>query len=293
MGGVLLGAVAYDPKVVTIWDGFRALAAGRGRPRVRLRPVLELRAAGVGPGRRPDRRGLELAAGVGPRPPPGGGPRGVADPGHHARHRLRPAVGRGGAGRLAGALRWPTWRAGWWRPERWTRRRPPCCRCRCCGRPGSPRDRRGGQAVRHRRRAARRPHRRGAGGGPRAVRRRPGRAGGRGLHDRLQPAAVRAGGGAAGRRGAGARADAAVRPLHDDRRPSSADAGTPSRRAIRRAAARHGLRRRRRCGRCSTWRGSRNGGRRAFPATTSWSGPSTRPGSTTATARSPPHGYRP
>src|ERR1700742_4182605 len=28
--GVLLGAVAYDPKVVTIWDGFRAWLRGPG-----------------------------------------------------------------------------------------------------------------------------------------------------------------------------------------------------------------------------------------------------------------------
>ena len=43
-----------------------------------------------------------------------------------------------------------------------------------------------------------------------------------------------------------------------------------------------------RSGRCLTWRASRNGGRRVFPATSSWNGPSTRPGSTTATARSSP-----
>ena len=30
MGGLLLGAVAYDPKVVTIWDGFRAWLRGLG-----------------------------------------------------------------------------------------------------------------------------------------------------------------------------------------------------------------------------------------------------------------------
>jgi ABC-type phosphate/phosphonate transport system substrate-binding protein len=30
VSGLLLGAVAYDPKVVTIWDGFRAWFAGRG-----------------------------------------------------------------------------------------------------------------------------------------------------------------------------------------------------------------------------------------------------------------------
>ena len=29
-GGVLLGAVAYDPKVVTIWDGFRVWLRARG-----------------------------------------------------------------------------------------------------------------------------------------------------------------------------------------------------------------------------------------------------------------------
>jgi phosphonate transport system substrate-binding protein len=27
---LILGAVAYDPKVVTIWDGFRAYFAGHG-----------------------------------------------------------------------------------------------------------------------------------------------------------------------------------------------------------------------------------------------------------------------
>jgi ABC-type phosphate/phosphonate transport system substrate-binding protein len=30
MAGVLLGAVAYDPKVVTIWEGFRAWFSRRG-----------------------------------------------------------------------------------------------------------------------------------------------------------------------------------------------------------------------------------------------------------------------
>ena len=43
-----------------------------------------------------------------------------------------------------------------------------------------------------------------------------------------------------------------------------------------------------RSGRCSTWRASRNGDRRACPATSSWNGRSTRPGSTTAMARSSP-----
>ena len=57
-----MGAVAYDPKVVTIWDGFRP---GSGpRLRLRLRPVLELRAPGRGAAVRAHRRGVELAAGV-------------------------------------------------------------------------------------------------------------------------------------------------------------------------------------------------------------------------------------
>ena len=67
----LLGAVAYDPKVVTIWDGFRAWFAARGFA-VRLRAVLQLRAPGRGPARRPHRRRLELAAGLGAGPPAGG-----------------------------------------------------------------------------------------------------------------------------------------------------------------------------------------------------------------------------
>jgi ABC-type phosphate/phosphonate transport system substrate-binding protein len=41
------------------------------------------------------------------------------------------------------------------------------------------------------------------------------------------------------------------------------------------------------CARCLTWRGSRNGARPACPATSSWSARSTRPVSTTRTARSP------
>jgi hypothetical protein len=43
----VLGAVAYDAKVVTIWDGFKEYLASSG-PAVRLRPLLELRAAGRG-----------------------------------------------------------------------------------------------------------------------------------------------------------------------------------------------------------------------------------------------------
>ena len=44
---------------------------GPGGLRLRLRPVLELRAPGRGPGGGPHRRGLELAAGLGPRPAAG------------------------------------------------------------------------------------------------------------------------------------------------------------------------------------------------------------------------------
>ncbi len=72
---LVMGAVAYDPKVVTIWDGFRTLVrASRGLDFDYVlysnyeRQVEELLV-------RPHRRGVELAAGVGtrasasPRPP--------------------------------------------------------------------------------------------------------------------------------------------------------------------------------------------------------------------------------
>ena len=56
-----LGAVAYDPKVVTIWEGMREhfRSAGRG---ARLRALLQLRAAGRGAARRAHRHRLEHAA---------------------------------------------------------------------------------------------------------------------------------------------------------------------------------------------------------------------------------------
>ena len=87
-----MGAVAYDPKVVTIWDGFRAWFRGQGLPFDYVlysnyeRQVED--AAG-----RAHRRRLELAAGLGPGSAPGGGagPDG-AGPGH-ARHRPRPHLG--------------------------------------------------------------------------------------------------------------------------------------------------------------------------------------------------------
>ena len=48
MTALLMGAVAYDPKVVTIWDGLPRLVPRPG-PRLRLRPLLQLRAPGRGP----------------------------------------------------------------------------------------------------------------------------------------------------------------------------------------------------------------------------------------------------
>ena len=68
MGGLLLGAVAYDPKVVTIWDGFRAWLRGPGGLDFDYVLYSNYERQVDGPGRRPHRRGLELAAGLGPRP---------------------------------------------------------------------------------------------------------------------------------------------------------------------------------------------------------------------------------
>ena len=60
-----LGAVAYDPKVVTIWDGFPRCCAGTAW--LRLRALLQLRASGRGLSRADPRR-VELAAGLGAGP---------------------------------------------------------------------------------------------------------------------------------------------------------------------------------------------------------------------------------
>ena len=43
----IVGAVAYDPKVVTIWDGFQRYFERRGLP-IRLCSLYELRASGGG-----------------------------------------------------------------------------------------------------------------------------------------------------------------------------------------------------------------------------------------------------
>ena len=69
----MLGAVAYDPKVVTIWQGFADWFAGHGFA-VRLRPLLELRGAGRGP---PGRR---TSTSPGTRRWPGCGPAGSPRP---------------------------------------------------------------------------------------------------------------------------------------------------------------------------------------------------------------------
>ena len=65
----VMGAVAYDPKVVTIWDGSARWFAGR--PRVRLRPLLnyERQVEDLLAGRIDV--GVELAAGLGARPTAG------------------------------------------------------------------------------------------------------------------------------------------------------------------------------------------------------------------------------
>ena len=103
---LLMGAVAYDPKVVTIWSGFRRWLA-RARPAVRLRPLLALRTPGRGPRGGPDPRGVELAAGLaalasawprraGRRVDVGGDARHRPGPdlGGRRPRRLRPRVGR-------------------------------------------------------------------------------------------------------------------------------------------------------------------------------------------------------
>ena len=60
---LMLGAVAYDPKVVTIWDGFQTVFRAT-RTAIRLRPVHELRAPGRSSVRRAHPCGVEFAAGM-------------------------------------------------------------------------------------------------------------------------------------------------------------------------------------------------------------------------------------
>ncbi len=72
---LLLGAVAYDPKVVTIWDGFRTWLRGAGGLDFDYVLYSNYERQARGPGRRAHRRGVELAAGLGPGPAAGRGAR--------------------------------------------------------------------------------------------------------------------------------------------------------------------------------------------------------------------------
>ena len=257
MSGLVLGAVAYDPKVVTIWDGFRRWL--RGPSGLDFDYVLysnyERQVEDLVAG--PHRRRLELAAGLGARPAARGGAR------RHADARSRCATPTATCAR-----------SSWCGPTRPSRSLAdlrgrivatgavdspqatllPLSLLRR-GRACEPGDGRRRPPLRHRRRAARRPHRRRAGRGPRAV--RAPATGRRGLHDRLQPAAVRPRGRAAGRRGPGPRPDAAVRPLHDDRGAVAADADADSSASASCCSA--WTTPTRTCARCSTWKGSRSG----------------------------------
>ena len=213
----LLGAVAYDPKVVTIWEGFRALVRRAAASTSTSSCTRNYERQVERPGRGPDRRGVELAAGLGARRAPGRGRgHGRCAPRVDARHRPRPHVGRGGARGLRDRVgsRDLTGRTVARRGGRLAAG-DAASRCATCGRWGCGPARRHGPALRRGRRPARRPHRRRARRGPRA-------AGGRGrrrLHDRRQPPAVHPGGHAArGRRRIVAQTRA-VRPLqHDGRR---------------------------------------------------------------------------
>ena len=71
-GPFTLGAVAYDPKVVTIWEGFKDWFAAQGFAfDFVLYSGYEAQAEAHLAGAR--RRDLGLAAGLGPHPPPGRG----------------------------------------------------------------------------------------------------------------------------------------------------------------------------------------------------------------------------
>ena len=134
--GVLLGAVAYDPKVVTIWDGFRAWLRGPGG--VDFDYVLysnyERQVSDLVEGRIDVAwnsplawvRARRLAAARGATLTP----LTMRDTDCDLRSVIVVRADSRGAPRSA------TWRAGSSRPARSTRRRPRCCRCRCCGRPG-------------------------------------------------------------------------------------------------------------------------------------------------------------
>ena len=69
---LLLGAVAYDPKVVTIWDGFRSWLrdAAASTSTTSSTPITSARSSDLS---RPHRRRLELTARLDARPPAGSG----------------------------------------------------------------------------------------------------------------------------------------------------------------------------------------------------------------------------
>ena len=132
---LLMGAVAYDPKVVTIWEGFRALAS-RQRPAVRLRALLQLRAAGRGPGRRAHPRRVELAAGLGARRSASPRPQVAACGRRSCATPTGPHLGGRGPRRLAASRRLADLAGRRSRSARSTRRRPRSSRWRTCALPG-------------------------------------------------------------------------------------------------------------------------------------------------------------
>ena len=102
-----MGAVAYDPKVVTIWDGFQQYFRSRGLEFDYVL-YLELRAAGRGAPLGADARRLEFPAGLAA----DRAGRATARPARrgdlHARHRSRSDLGHPGPGRQRRSRRSPT-----------------------------------------------------------------------------------------------------------------------------------------------------------------------------------------
>ena len=235
----VLGAVAYDPKVVTIWEGFTDWFAAQGFAfDYVLYSNYEAQAEAHLAGAR--RRHVGLAAGVGAHPPAGRGRRSPGPGGGDARHRPGPHVGRARARRQRHHRRGRPGRAPRWPPARSTRRRRRCSRWPTSPSPASIRaptftvrrfDVMVGKHGDH------------VGGEREAVKALLAGDGRRRLRDRRQPAGVRQGGPVRRRRAPGADADRRLRPLHDDgaRRRRSGRG-----RSVRRAAAVDVVRRSRR-----------------------------------------------
>jgi phosphonate transport system substrate-binding protein len=111
MDTLILGAVAYDPKVVTIWDGFQTWFARRGLAfDIVLYTNYERQVRSASARRYPRR--VEFAVGVARNPARGTGVRQACRGDRHARHRSGPDQSR------RGAQRWPdnagraAWQAG-------------------------------------------------------------------------------------------------------------------------------------------------------------------------------------